>query len=424
MAAVSTRAEKPRSWAGRLALIAYLIIAVAIGLEVLLRVFPSAIPLRLLRHFDDKLRISIAQRLGMPTRLMVREIARDDGGPPLFMSLPHVTYPLDERDPGGPVIIMDDRGFCNSPAAQNPPIDAITVGGSISWCVAVPPDGTWTARLGQLSGLRTYNMSVPGVGPYEYLQVVKQFGAALHPRFVFFDFAAGNDLRDILATDLYRAGHPSGQAEGAQQTVLSEQGGGFLARNSYLYALIRAALIRETGANNGERFKDEAGLPDRHKLDFRFHLKWDDRVIAMNVDNGDTDEPYHAMAVERGLVDLDRLRRPFEQLAELGKRFHFKPIVTYTPAAYTVYDDVAVFNDPAMAPLMRKFNEKQLAYVSALTAELGLTFVDLTPALRAAAAELKDRDLLYIPENLHLLAAGHRVIAQALAKRMADLTKQ
>jgi len=73
---------------------------------------------------------------------------------------------------------------------------------------------------------------------------------------------------------------------------------------------------------------------------------------------------------------------------------------------------------------MRKFNEKQLAYVSALTAELGLTFVDLTPALRAAAAELKDRDLLYIPENLHLLAAGHRVIAQALAKRTADLTKQ
>ena len=66
-------------------------------------------------------------------------------------------------------------------------------------------------------------------------------------------------------------------------------------------------------------------------------------------------------------------------------------------------------------PLHHTFALLDTARQAALTAELGLTFVDLTPALRAAAAELKDRDLLYIPENLHLLAAGHRVIAQALA---------
>ena len=77
------------AWLRILAFTAYFILAVAIGLEVLLRVFPSAIPLKLLATFDDELRLEIAQRLGMPTRLAVRKLERDDGGPPLYIGLPN-----------------------------------------------------------------------------------------------------------------------------------------------------------------------------------------------------------------------------------------------------------------------------------------------------------------------------------------------
>ena len=56
-----------------------------------------------------------------------------------------------------------------------------TVGGSISCCVGISADQTWTAQLGAASHLRAYNLSVPGVGPYEYLQVLGQIGVAFKP---------------------------------------------------------------------------------------------------------------------------------------------------------------------------------------------------------------------------------------------------
>src|SRR5947207_10253217 len=127
-------------WKRLLRYAVFLIVATVVGTEALLRLFPSAIPIQFLRRFDDDLRIEIARRLGMPTRLSFRELPRDDGGPPLHISLPHAPFPLSDPHLASKIQVMDERGFCNSDSLGAPPYDMVTVGGSISWCVGISAD--------------------------------------------------------------------------------------------------------------------------------------------------------------------------------------------------------------------------------------------------------------------------------------------
>jgi hypothetical protein len=416
----ATRRPSP-SWLRILAFAAYFILAIAVGLEVLLRLFPNVIPLRLLTTFDDELRLEIAQKLGMPTHLAVRKLVRDDGGPPLFIGLPNVKLDMVDHRPESETGMLDERGFCNPPSLGGPPFDLITIGGSISWCVAISPEKTWTARVGQMLGIKAYNMSVPGVGPFEYLQALKQFGLPLKPRMVIMDFSGGNDLRDVIRFDDYRSGHAGDHDGGAALNVVaSREDGGFLARHSYLYALTRAAVERRFGNRGGTGPRHTWKVPGKHSTNFHFRLHWGDQSVACNTDNGDPEEPHYGKAVQLGLIDLKVLREPLEILAKLAKENHFTPILTYTPAIYTVYGDAVEFEDPSLAAPLRALYERQRDYLSSAAAELGIHFIDLTPPLQAAAEKLKGSDILYITGNLHLTASGQRVIAEALAARLPE----
>ena len=64
----------------------------------------------------------------------------------------------------------------------------------------LPPPG-WRLCL----GATTYNLGVPGVGPYEYLEILRRFGLALEPRIVLLNIYEGNDLRDAVRFDEQRA---------------------------------------------------------------------------------------------------------------------------------------------------------------------------------------------------------------------------
>jgi hypothetical protein len=401
----------------------FLVVVTAIGTEALLRLFPSAIPTQLLRRFDDDLRIEIAHRLGMPTRLSFRELPRDDGGPPFHISLPHTPFPLSDPHLASKIQVMDGRGFCNSDSLGEPPFDVVTVGGSISWCVGVSAEDTWTARIGAGARLRAYNLSVPGVGPYEYLQLLAQFGVAFKPRLIFFDYSAGNDLRDVIAFDRYRVGSPAIADEGGQSVLRSRRGGGFLARHSYLIGLLQAAFgTRDDAASGGRERLPRAGeLPEKDAIDFRYELRFGDRTIAFNAENRDRDEALYAIALARGVIDVDTLRLPIERLALLARRQGIAVAVTFTPAAYTTYRTFVRFDDKALGDVMWRFHERQRDAVAAAAVEFGLPFIDLTPPLQAAAAELQDRELLYFDDNLHLTVGGHRVIAEFLTRQIPTL---
>jgi hypothetical protein len=239
---------------------------------------------------------------------------------------------------------------------------------------------------------------------------------------VLFDYEPGNDLRDIFAFGAYRAGHAGVAAQSSQPTSVSSQDRTFLTRHSYLYNLLRAALGTEKGHHDNDPRSTK--LPSKHTIDFRYAVRFGDRSIAFNPHNRDQDEPYYAMALARGVLDVKSLRLPIERFAQLAQQYGFTAVVTYTPPANTVYRNFIQFEDPALDEIMRRGDERQREAIAAAAAEFGLPFIDLTPALQEAAAALEDRQLLYFKENLHITPAGHRVIAETLEKRLPALLQR
>ncbi len=404
----------------------YLFLATLIGLEIVFRLFPGVIPLQILKAFDDDLRREIAERRDMFTYEKLSFVPRDDGGPPLYVFLPNSQVPKGLFDNIGyaKTVMLDSRGYCNPAPIAEPPVDVVTLAGSHAWCHAVDSNETWTARLSQLAGVSTYNLATPGTGPYEYLQLLKQVGLALQPKVVFFNILEENDMRDMVRYWNYRRTHHIDEEFlGDQQAVLeSRTSGGFLARSSYLYGFLRATIAarREDEARN-DALPPWPGLPDQKSVNYRFVLKFGDVVVPFNQDNSNKGQPLHATALLRGLIDLDGYRPALEELVRLGRRDGFLPVVVYTPSAGAVYSEFIEYEDPALAPIMVESSNKQRQYLAVTTQELGLTFIDLTPALRAAAKVLKGDEVLYFVDSVHPSAAGHRVIADTIAARLPEI---
>ncbi len=68
-------------------------------IEAMLRVVPGIIPLSLLVHFNPELSTTIAERLDLPNWSTQKLVARDDQGPPLWVT-PAQVITNRFRDPG------------------------------------------------------------------------------------------------------------------------------------------------------------------------------------------------------------------------------------------------------------------------------------------------------------------------------------
>ncbi len=88
---------------------------------------------------------------------------------------------------------------------------------------------------------------------------------------------------------------------------------------------------------------------------------------------------------------------------------------------HTAYADTVVFEDGETADLVRDMSNVQRDWLAKKTSELGLTFIDLTPAFQKAARE---GPLTHFPANVHLTPYGHRVSAiawqAAIAKHLGE----
>ena len=79
------------------------------------------------------------------------------------------------------------------------------------------------------------------------------------------------------------------------------------------------------------------------------------------------------------------------------------------------------FKDAALTTLMPWFSATQRAWLRERAEEMGIAFVDLTPALQAGARRLRADELLYYPANVHYTPSGHRVVGDALATAIEEL---
>lgn len=401
-----------------------------LGLEVALRTSPTTfVPLGLLKRFRSEPRLELAQRLGLNHQWHYRELARDDDGPALWLPAPStpVSFPSSQ---GMGSVRMDEQGFCNPSRDAYPRarIDLLALGDSFTACIVFDAEETWPSQLGLRTGLSVYNLGRTGIGLYEHLQILKRFGLAKRPRFAVLNFYEGNDLRDAQryqeVAALRRAGgdslavaHDRDEPAFDYEAVLDHA----IGRRSYAANLVVVGLGEGYASLRKQVSRLGADGTDDDAVEFRYDLRFDGGVrVPFNVDNDDASEVRSARMLRKGGISLAAVDLALERFAALSREHGFTPILTYSPSAYSTYADFVEFRDPALAALMPWFHAEQLAHLAGKAREQGIVFADLTPPLQRAARARQQRDLLYDPLNVHYTASANGVVAEALARLIAD----
>lgn len=404
----------------RLALAAFSLFLFLSSCELGLQLVPQAIPIKLLREFQPGVRSAIAARRQLLRRADTVAIPRSDGGPAerLWRFQPgiEVTKPFDEE---GIVetVRVDNNGFCNVPADayESPRFDVVTIGDSFTWCMAVNPEDAWPAQLAKITGLRIYNLGLPGRGLHEYLETLRAFGLQKLPQIVVMNVYEGNDLRDAWfnrqqRSDADRSVTASACPFASETSCerFEEWRESFIGRASYGFNLVLA----------GTWFF--AASQQEGEIDFRYdvHLP-EGNVVTFNSQNGDRDEVLFARRLAEGTVSTDLFDDPLKAYSELAREHGFEAVLTYTPSAYTAYEALSEFQDPSIGSDLREYSRRLRRYFARRAGELGLHFVDLTPALQAAAAVGGDK--LYFRTNVHYAQRGGRVVAAELAGLVSEL---
>jgi hypothetical protein len=157
-------------------------------------------------------------------------------------------------------------------------------------------------------------------------------------------------------------------------------------------------------------------------VNFRYALQFEGTERSFNVDNSDRDEVIHALVLEQGAIELFTFDDALTAFMDLSAEYDFTPVVIYIPSAYTAYADFVRFEDAKLQELMPRYSDTVRRYFAEAAPRFGFKFLDATPALQQAARELQESELLYFPTNVHLTAAGHRVVADATLKYLETLS--
>lgn len=377
----------------------------ALGLEIVFRVAPWAIPAKSLIHFEPALRSRLAQGR-FPTRADTVLLDRDDGGQAIRLLKPFAVKPY-AADTAGSVraVATDEIGFGNPPGRydSHAAFDLVAIGDSFTWPCAVAPADAWSIRLGEELVRTTYNLGLGGTGPYEYLQLLKRFGLPKSPRAVILSVYEGNDLLNLADHVAYRSGTKHDDASDAGKTS-------FLWRRSYGWNFLAGSVLYLRDNARKNRLKG--------RVDYRFAVG----AVPFNSGQAGRDEIVVARQAVAGEVAYALFDEPLREFKRLAGERGFVPVLAYMPAAATAYAP-ATFRDPAVGEVLARFSAAQRGHLRELARALELRFVDLTPLLQAVAAQqpAAEDNLLYFPGNIHLTPRGHAEVARVLAAALADV---
>jgi hypothetical protein len=110
-----------------------------------------------------------------------------------------------------------------------------------------------------------------------------------------------------------------------------------------------------------------------------------------------------------------KLRAVFDEAAEACRARGMELIVAFVPAKFRVYRDLCRFD--ASSPCPSWPIDDLPAVVDDVARAAGVDFLDLSPTLKAEAEAGR---LVYLADDTHWSAEGHRAAAAAIAERIGD----
>jgi hypothetical protein len=286
---------------------------------------------------------------------------------------------------------LDRDGFRNPVDLRSS--DLVVVGDSFVEGLHVAADELLTARLSRALGQTVANLGRSGYGPQQELHVLRRYGLPLRPQTCVWAFYEGNDLQDVNAYDSYQKDLRWILAEGQAQGLYGRS----LTRN--LLALAIRCWLRPEPSLPAQRYCGQFASSMGAPLTMYF---------ASGIQHGAGGPP-----LPRGnSQELSRVRAILGEAHNLCQRQGVDLVVVFVPTKFRVYRDHCSFGRDA---LCREWAIDDLpdalgGALSAVSPAIG--YFDLTPHLRTAAAR---GALLYLPDDPHWSAAGHRAAAGALA---------
>jgi hypothetical protein len=281
----------------------------------------------------------------------------------------------------------DRDGFRNSDEFKSASV--IVIGDSFIEGVHVIDRDLLTTRLANVLQMPVVNLGRSGYGPQQECHVLRRFGLPLRPRACVWAFYEGNDLDEA---DLYEA---------HRQILKRAMLGGPMiafdrsfAKNVWLY-LARSWPCREVATTTFPaltgRFVGRSGAA------VTLSFASPDQIIRGSNGTARADSP-----------GFDRVRAALNEAYRLCRSRRIALTVVFIPAKYRVYRDLCSIDraPPAVDDLPRALGDA----VAGIAPEIG--YLDLTPRFRSEAAR---GALLYLPDDTHWSAAGHRVAALEVA---------
>ena len=281
----------------------------------------------------------------------------------------------------------------NELGLRSPPLDQLpegprwlAVGDSFTASVQVPLEDTFGARLGQSLGEVVLNAGVDGYSTWQASGRAARLDPTVNAHATLLTFFLGNDLQDNANFEHVKRTVQGREAGSPIPRAPVHMGRRLLMRYSAIYGHLRI----------WQRARDLQSGRDPSREWWRDEL---------------------AIFSSQGEPALRRLMRPTQQALRVARdaagRRGDRLVVALAPPAFVVYPDrlgatfAVVGLDPASAT-----PDAPAQAVTTTLHQLGIQACDLTPALRAAAA---GDDALYFTYDGHWTAAGHRVVAEALA---------
>lgn len=273
----------------------------------------------------------------------------------------------------------DSRGFRNEHDLEQAPV--VVIGDSFVEAGLVPHGALLSTHLSRLLRVDVANLGQGHSGPQQELLVLRHYGVMLGPRIVLWLFFEGNDLIDARRHERFLA-----------NVELHD----FKERSFTKNALL--ALARLTGP------APEVDAREAHL-----------RSCRLAEDRADGDETLYfgypgAPLTTEDVLSLEIVQRYVLEAQRVASEHGAELLLVYVPTKLRVYRDLCVF------PVDGLGNEWRLndlpSRLEGWSSAHGVPYVDLTPALQAAAS---DDGLVYYPDDTHWNARGNAVGAEAIA---------
>ena len=302
--------------------------------------------------------------------------------------------------------------------------------------MTLPVEQAWPARLEARLGRPVQNYGTAGFGPQQEERVLADFALRHHPRVVVVAFFAGNDIFNAESFDDFihspNRAHPPPSAWRIKDTVARFDG-------LYLVSLARAAadVIGKAEATTLAGGREDGAPVSPGPVESR--ASFDRGMFTVPVEG-------HALRFALMPPYLNTLRFSREELrarrgwgltrATVERMQHLcrdagaELVMMFVPFKSQVYLPLLrrrypreelekalgfYFRGEKLAVDVEVMEHNRLAQnelMAGLCAELGVSFLDLTPALEAEVSAAHET---YFPDDAHWNSAGHEVAARVLA---------